>query len=124
MPRCPECRDAVTRREWGCDEEAAYGVFRTTCPVCSGSDPECKRCEGSGTAEYKRCPQSMIDAETRAFMHTFAAYSRHGLLPAPGGVNDQAAGWWRAVRVAELEVGVIEAAREARRKARQGKSGG
>lgn len=122
MPRCPDCRDAATRVEWGCDEAARNDVFRTTCPVCSGGDAECTRCEGSGTAGFKRCPQSMVDAETRALMDSYRAYT-DGHLPAPGGWNDQARSWVKAVRVIEAERSAIEARREAQRKARQGKAG-
>jgi hypothetical protein len=111
------------RAEWGCDEPARQDVFRTTCPVCSGGNPDCTRCEGSGTAGYRRCPQSMVDAETRSLMQTYAAY-KAGFLPAPGGWMDQARGWVRAIGVVEAEIGVIEAKREAQRKARANKGGG
>lgn len=65
----------------------------------------------------------MVDAETRALLETYAAY-RTGSLPAPVDWNDQSRGWVRAIRVVESEIGVIEAKREAIRKAREGKGSG
>ena len=113
------CREPQNRKDWGCDRDADSPVFETTCPRCSGSDDACDRCGGGGDATYLRCPQSMIDAETRALMQSYKHF-KEGHLPAPGGALDQSRSFLRCVQVIDSERGVIEEerARAARERAR------
>lgn len=128
FPDCRFCRgpEAIPNRErWGCDAPTDEPVYNISCP-CSGADPACPRCEGSGEIPQPRCP-TMAMAEDRVwlerFMYAYLAWDARHTLPGPGGLVDQAATFVQAVAIADSERGVWERERQAMRKKRQGNGG-
>jgi hypothetical protein len=92
-------------------------VFTITCPRCDGGDANCKRCEGSGRAMLYQCPRKAITDDARVLMRAYRDYER-GFLPAPGAMEDQAAGFSRWISLIDAERNSIEEERAALRRAR------
>lgn len=81
-------------------------LFAITCSLCSGSDPECKVCSGSGEERIYACPGALVDAESSEVLSAYADWQL-GLLPDAGPIEDQAAPCVELVRVVSAELGRI-----------------
>lgn len=126
FPDCKRCRrpgNDHLRVQWGCDEDAPRPVWESSCGLCSGTDPECHRCEGAGAVEYHRCPQSILAEAPRPLqlkvdllLRAYSHYDRRNVLPARGALIDQTRsflacvdaidaerGFWEQIRVDEME---------------------
>jgi hypothetical protein len=113
------CSDLEFRVQSGCDEPSEFIIFEMTCPDCSGADPGCERCEGSGNAAWRRCPRQSTSREALDLVQAYRAMDR-GFLPAPGAWMDQAACFVRWVGVIDAERNGIEEERAKRVKSAAG----
>lgn len=103
---CKRCRaDQELRRKWGCDEplERAAATVTLACMFCGGEDDDCPECAGTNEVPILRCPNALVRQVHRDAV--FAAMrAERGLLPAAGGVHDQAATFVEALPLLEREV--------------------
>lgn len=117
--RCPECLHVPALREaWGCDAPAPEPVFARTCPRCSGFEPECEVCSGSGTELVYRCAASQVTPDVVALLSAYYDYEK-GVLPSPGPMQEQAVQFVDGVRLIEAERAAIEREREEARKRKE-----
>jgi len=103
---CNRCKnDATLRRKWGCDGPTALPEHRAviSCLDCAGRDPACKSCQGSNRVELLECPWRLIEPKHRSAVDA-ALQAEHGMLPAAGGVHDQAATFVQALPILRNEV--------------------
>lgn len=126
------------RKEWGCDAPAPESVFETGCSLCSGADLKCPRCKGTGVAEWRRCPASMLSEAPRdvvlsidAAFTAYQMFDARNVTPVPGGWLAQSAWFGRFCGVADDERGrlrkvELDEMKEKREKAEKeaGKGGG
>ena len=114
---CSRCRlpeNAHLREEWGCDEEKPDGVRHQSvllfeaCDACAGRG--CAACGKSGRVPMKRCPNALLEPGAVDFVED-AQLLELGVLPTAGGVCDQAAQWWLAVRIVLAERARVEKAK-------------
>ena len=89
-----DCRQCVTseslRKQWGCDSPTAEPMFWINpCPWCNGGTDHCTHCEGDGRIGIHRCPNTMA---TKKHVELVGAIMmvEQGILPDPGGWQDQA----------------------------------
>lgn len=57
--------------------------------------------------QHNRCPNRMAEGFAD-FMRSYIDYTERGMLPASGGMRDQASWWVRAVRLVDHERGQLE----------------
>ncbi len=87
---CQQCHDPQKRKP-GCDEAAAEPIDHIEpCPFCRGDRDDCDHCHGTNKVPFYRCPYKLA---TRRELDCVMACVQieHGLLPDPGGWQDQAA---------------------------------
>lgn len=88
---CTQCHDPDKRKEWGCDEPAAEPVaYIEPCPFCAGLRPDCAHCEGTDRIPIRKCPNKLV-GRREIDMVMACAMTEQGILPDPGGWEDQAA---------------------------------
>lgn len=116
MPRCPECRDAEFRRDNGCDADADFDLFETSCPGCGRGSVDCTTCNGAGKVGVRRCPASIVTRDAWGLLDSYAQFSEHGTLPVEGGLDDQLAIWHRWMRFIGAERARIDEERRPRSK--------
>jgi hypothetical protein len=116
MPECGRCEhDESVAREFGCGEEPApKALYRIQCGSCGGVG--CERCERQGTVPMYRCPKRLARgrADLVALVRAYLVFDEHGVLPASGGMMDQAAGLVAGFEVLRSEKIAID--REQRKK--------
>lgn len=78
----------------GCDEDAPSALY----------------VDADGNRIY-RCPLSGMDAEFFEFLSAFGDF-REGMLPEPGGLNDQPGSFLDAARALRSEIAAIQAERQ------------
>lgn len=106
-PRCPNCtKDAEYARSWGCfeatpDDEPAYHI---DCIWCSGRNEDCPHCGGTNRVPYHRCPNVLVN-QPMLEMVSAVALVEHGVLPEPGGWNDQASTFCQAHPIVASRIG-------------------
>jgi hypothetical protein len=89
-PTCTRCSDPELRKRWGCDEPAADPVTSIApCFLCHGRQPDCPECHGENEIPIRTCPRRTIRSEHRTAC-LLVLELENGLLPAPGGLLDQA----------------------------------
>lgn len=90
-PSCTQCHDPDKRKQWGCDEPAAEAVMQISpCFVCHGDRDDCAECRGTNEIPIFTCPNRLV---RRVHQDAVLAVVQmeSGVLPAPGGLYDQAA---------------------------------
>lgn len=88
---CRVCRTSRRlRAEWGCDGPSAEPWGYLGCPFCAGDSPECTACAGTGQIPQSECPHRVVTERELGLIAAFAMVE-NGVLPDPGGWNDQAA---------------------------------
>lgn len=89
------------------------------CPLCPDGDPDpaCEVCAGAGSWTLRRCPYVFTSHEDRKVV-ACANLVDLGILPAPGGWQDQTA-WFQ--QAASLAIGEKRAYEERRFKKTGGK---
>jgi hypothetical protein len=83
------------------------------CPFCGGTRETCEHCQGTNRVPVTRCPNKLV-TRTELDVVTMCALVENGVLPDPGGWQEQAAtftaAWplvmteinhWREVRRAQ-----------------------
>jgi len=117
---CSVCRrvDSV-RRGWGCDSEAPTPFAYLECWRCLGYDPECEVCKGDQRGvPMVDCPFRILPQSISKVVPLFGDF-RNGLLPAPGGLLDQAGTFVQAARYIG---GCLSRIEEAQRQQQQSKT--
>lgn len=73
------------------------------CTFCGGQEPECRYCQGTGRIELFRCPNQLA---TRRELDAVSAVLlvEQGVLPDPGGWQDQAETFVRAYPLLAKEI--------------------
>jgi len=82
--------------KWGCDSDTAEPLCHISpCPFCNGLRDECVHCTGSNNVPIYRCPNKLV---TQRHLDAISAANlvEHGILPDPGGWQDQANTFVRA----------------------------
>ena len=103
-----DCRQCVTsadlRHQWGCDQPTVEPLFwLNPCPWCNGMVDKCDHCQGEGRVGVPRCPNKMA---TSKHLELVAAVEmvEQGILPDPGGWQDQASLFVQAYPLVASEV--------------------
>lgn len=134
FPDCERCQENPTLRAlWGCEEPAERPVFDVTCSRCGGADDSCKDCTGSGLFSFRTCPRRAIEEagpsvgrNLNGVLRAYVQLDSRQVMPAPGGLYDQAEGFLRAVEIIDAERGRYERMRadrmERERKAAEARS--
>jgi hypothetical protein len=92
------------------------------CPACLGEEAKCDRCNGSGREAVHRCPLAIADPSAQEAC-TACAFMESGILPAAGGLYDQAALFVEALSVIGAGRRFIEQEREAREREEEARRG-
>lgn len=101
---CTLCEDPDNRSKWGCDEPTAEPLFWIEpCPMCAGNRSDCEHCKGSNRVPMHRCPNVLATARERDLVAA-ALQVENGLLPDPGGWQDQAATFVQAYPLLAQEI--------------------
>ncbi len=101
---CTRCDDPELRKQWGCDAPAEQPVtWLEPCPFCSGGSASCKHCTGTNRVPIFRCPHALATARERDVLMA-ASLVEQGMLPDPGGWQDQAATFVEAFPLATNEI--------------------
>lgn len=121
-PTCTQCHDPEKRKRWGCDAPAPEPIGHLApCVFCDGSTDECQHCGGENRIPLWRCPNSCLDQAHFDVVSGVAMVER-GILPDPGGWQDQAAAFVGAFGLVTREIEAWreilrqKAAREAQRR--------
>lgn len=102
---CELCHDPERRKQWGCDAPAAEPVFWIEpCHVCGGRQADCSQCQGQNRVPMFRCP-NVLATDREIDCLVAASQVEHGVLPDPGGWQDQAATFVAAYAIARREIG-------------------
>lgn len=89
---------------WGCDAPADEPVFwLDPCPSCGGKRLDCQACDGTNRMPVFRCPQKLATARHRDVLLA-ALRVESGILPDPGGWQDQANTFVEAFPIAQAEI--------------------
>ena len=87
---CTLCHDPENRTKWGCDAPAAEPITSISpCPFCRGGQASCVHCGGTDEVPIFRCPNKLV-TNREIDVIAAAAMVERGVLPDPGGWNDQA----------------------------------
>lgn len=75
----------------------------TPCPFCDGGREDCEQCEGKDRMPIFECPNKLVQ---RAHLDcvTACALTERGLLPDPGGWQDQATTFVQAFPLVMREI--------------------
>lgn len=79
-----------------------------TCSACSGGDPDCSACGGSGEEPIYRCPASFNDPAAALFFLAYAQFTEHGVMPESGSLMEQSASFVRLCREVDAERAKLE----------------
>lgn len=91
------------RRSWGCDKATADPIAWFECPECDGQMPSCPTCRGdSKGVPLHRCPSKIVPPEALEVFELVRVFEL-GVLPAKGGLWDQAATFVDAITWALCE---------------------
>lgn len=120
---CRQCKtSAPLRQQWGCDTATAEPLFwLNPCPWCQGKLPVCDHCQNEGRVPIHRCPNTMATDKHLAVVNAVVMVEQ-GVLPDPGGWQDQATWFVQAYPLIATEIGKTRnAIQEQAHKKSQGK---
>lgn len=101
---CSQCHDPEKRKKWGCDEPCSESIANLVpCPFCNTGVQGCEHCGGENTVPIFRCPRKLVTAREVDALQA-AAMVEVGVLPDPGGWQDQAYTFVRAYPIAMREI--------------------
>jgi hypothetical protein len=111
--KCPKCREPQLRKQWGCDEAAAWPIYTQSCGSCCGAG--CADCQNRGSVAVNRCPFSQTGSYALEIARLASAVEA-GFLPTAGGYLDQPAAIMRLVELTLQEKARINGAEQANNK--------
>lgn len=121
MPKCPACKDPEHAKEWGCFEPTEEPTWWIECVWCSGLDDDCPRCGGECGIPQLRCPNS-LELRNELDIVSSVALVEQGVLPSPGGWDDQSAQFVAAHPIVASEIGKQRQAAMERAQKKPGKT--
>ena len=103
-----DCRQCVhsnsLREQWGCDAPTVEPLFwMNPCPWCAGTTDDCDHCSGEGRIGVHRCPNTMATSKHLELVGAVVMVEQ-GILPDPGGWQDQSSLFVQAYPLIASEV--------------------